>query len=89
MIRLSAFREHCAAMAEAEHKPDCPSLTAKKPYWDPWAPTSDGRGLYWRGPEPPWEPPKCDGCNPQTDRDLFAQMAAEVARYEQGELEDA
>ena len=86
MIRLSTFREHCAAMAKAEHKPDCPALTAKKPYWQAWALTDGGRAMVWRGPEPPWEPPTCDGCNPESDRALFAQMAAEVERYEQGEL---
>ena len=90
MIRLSTFREHCAAMAKAEHKPDCPSLTAKKPHWDCWVVEygADGRpcAMHWRGPEPRWEPPKCDGCNPEADRALFAQMAAEVERYEQGEL---
>ena len=86
MIRLSTFREHCAAMAKAEHKPDCPTLTAKRPHWQAWALTPDGRGMVWRGPAPYWEPPTCDGCNPESDRALFAQMAAEVERYEQGEL---
>jgi hypothetical protein len=84
VIRLNTFREHCLTMAEAEHKPGCPSLTAKKPHWDRWAVEHD-RG----GPEPPWEPPTCDGCNPESDRALFAQMAAEVRAYEQGELTEA
>lgn len=90
MIRLSTFREHCAAMATAEHKPDCPSLTAREPHWDAWAVRYDDDGhpssMAWRGPKPKWEPPTCDGCNPESDRTLFAQMAAEVERYEQGEL---
>ena len=86
MIRLSTFREHCAAMAVADHKPDCPSLTAKKPYWPAWTIAADGMSMRWNGPEPKWEPPPCDGCNPEKDRALFAQMAAEVERYEQGEL---
>lgn len=92
MIRLSTFREHCLAMAAAEHKPDCLSLTAKKPHWDAWDVEHDRDGfparMHWRGREPHWEPPTCDGCNPESDRALFAQMAAEVSAYEQGELNE-
>lgn len=97
MIRLDTFRRHCDEMAVAEHKPDCPSITAKEPYWPMWAPIDDdgnwaersGKpmvGLGWLGPKPKWEPPKCDGCNSEDERALFAQMAREVVNYQQGEL---
>ena len=86
MGHLSTFRAHCEQMATAAHRPDCPTLTAKKPHWQSWALTSDGKGMVWRGPEPRWEPPTCDGCNPESNRALFAQMAAEVECYEQGTL---
>lgn len=73
-------------MAVAEHKPDCPSLTAKKPFWWHFHLSEDGHSMFWRGPEPKWEPPKCDGCNPESDRALFARMAEEVAHYQQETL---
>lgn len=90
MITLKSFREHCQQMAEAEHKPDCPSITAKEPHWDAWIPRYDDKGwpssMVWRGPKPKWEPPTCDGCNSDADRALFARMAAEVEGYQQEAL---
>ena len=89
--RLERYRDHCRRMAEAEHKPECPSLTAVEPYWPPggWVPT-DGEdpmnGLSWIGPKPKWEPPKCDGCNPESDRALFRRLAEEADEYAQGRL---
>jgi hypothetical protein len=87
VIRLDTFRRHCADMATAQHKPDCPSLTAKEPHWDAWAVRYDAQGrpalMLWRGPKPKWEPPTCDGCVTDAERDLFAQMAHEVAVYQE------
>lgn len=80
------FRE----MAEAEHKPDCPSLTAKEPFWSAWAiEMEDGAParMRWRGPRPKWEPPTCDGCNSQGDRDLFSRLASEVESYVEAKQE--
>lgn len=89
--RLDRFRDHCARMATAEHKPECPSLTAREPYWPPggWVATdgkNEANGLSWLGRKPKWEPPKCDGCLTDADRDLFARLADEVDQYQQGEL---
>jgi hypothetical protein len=39
--------------------------------------------MPWRGPKPKWEPPTCDGCVTDAERDLFAQMAHEVAAYQE------
>lgn len=98
MSRLSAFRAHCRDMAEAEHKPDCPRVTAVKPYWPPggWAPIdADGNwhrgvgpigGLGWLGPEPEWSPPPCDGCVSDGDRALWTRLADEVDDYEAGQF---
>ena len=68
MSQLGAFRDHCAHMTTAQHKPECPSLTAVRP-----AALSLDRLT--------WEPPKCDGCVTNAERALFAQMAAEIDDY--------
>jgi hypothetical protein len=73
-------------MAAAEHKPECPMLTAVEPYWPPggWAwtdPSDFMKGLTWLGPKPKWEPPHCAGCNSKADRELFTRMAAEVDEH--------
>lgn len=94
MSSLSAFRDHCRRMAEAEHKPDCPHVTAAEPYWPPggWAPVDhDGNwdnsggpivALGWLGPKPEWSPPACDGCIGADDRALWKRLADEVDDYE-------
>lgn len=92
--RLEAFRDHCRRMAEAEHKPECPMLTAREPWWPPggWVATdgvNEMNGLIWLGPEPEWVPPHCGGCNSADDRALFARLAGEVDAYAQGELSEA
>lgn len=90
--RLPTLRDHFLRMSKAEHLDDCPSITARKPYWPVWAPIDEdgnwcGRSgkpsvaLGWLGPEPKWEPPTCDGCIPQSDRALFARLAGEVDDY--------
>lgn len=82
MSDLTKFRDHAAAMARAEHKPECPSLHPVP--WPPggWVPT-DGEdsmnGLTWIGPPPP--PPECSGCLTDADRALFARLAGEVDAY--------
>lgn len=94
MSDLTRFRDHCREMATAEHKPECPSLTAVEPYWPPggwdliddegdWCARSGkpSTGLGWLGPKPKWEPPTCGGCLTDADRALFAQMAGEVDDY--------
>lgn len=91
MSALTKFRDHCAAMATAEHKPECPSLTARKPPWPPggWVPTDAAnlmRGLTRPGPEPAWVPPTCDGCVTDADRALFGRMASEAATYIDAQL---
>lgn len=93
--RVERYRDHCARMADAQHKPECPSLTAVEPYWPPggwtWTDRADfSKGMSWLGPKPHWEPPKCDGCLTDDERALFAQLAGEADRYIQGDLlEDA
>lgn len=87
MTRIEAFRRHCAEMATADHKPECPSLgPPSRPIWEArW--DDDHRianAMIWRGFTP--APPHCDGCNPAEDRALFARLAAEVEAYQQGEL---
>jgi len=82
MSTLSTFREHCARMATAEHKPECPSL--ERPKWTPWADGDDipQGARVWRAiglVQLP--PPKCDGCVTDADRALFRQMADEVDHY--------
>ena len=83
--RLTTLRDHFQAMSEAEHLPDCPSITARGPFWSAWTPRygPDGipQSLLWRGPKPKWEPPKCDGCVSAEDRALFARLADEVGGY--------
>lgn len=86
MSGLAQFRDHCRRMATAEHVPECPSLTAREPYWPPggWVltdPKDAMAGLTWIGPKPKWEPPTCDGCLSDADRALFARMASEVDEY--------
>lgn len=96
--RLTAFRDHARRMAEAEHKPDCPHVTAVEPYWPPggWAPIdADGNwdvggtgihGLGWLGPKPEWSPPPCDGCITDADRAQWRRLANEVDDYRAGDL---
>jgi len=82
---LERFRDHCRRMVSRHHKPECPSLTAREPYWPPggWIPI-DGdpmKGLQWIGPKPKWEPPTCDGCLADDDRDRFRRLADEIDTY--------
>jgi len=82
---LTKFRDHCRRMADATHKPECPSITARAPYWQAWDLIVDDAGyvssLAWRGPKPHWEPPRCDGCMRDIDRALFCLMADEIDAY--------
>lgn len=95
--RLESFRDHCARMAVAEHKPECPMLTWREPYWPSWIPVYGEDGipaqLKWAGPKPTtgeFVRPTCDGCLTDDDRALFRQLAAEVDTYLDGQLwEDA
>jgi hypothetical protein len=78
MSGLAAFRDHCAAMSTAEHKPECQGA---KPTPSHIEPIIDDEG-YWRGNKRvPEQPPTCQGCNPTKDRALFALLAAEVDDY--------
>jgi hypothetical protein len=97
VTRLTCFRDHAARMAEADHKPDCPHVTAVKPYWPRWGAIDENHewcaktgkpmvGLGWLGPEPPWERPPCDGCVTDDDRALWRRLAAEVDAYVDGDL---
>lgn len=71
---LTRFRDHCRAMSEAEHKPECQSLMTAE--WR-WPPNADMlANPVW------WKPPHCDGCNSEKDRALFARLADEVDEYE-------
>lgn len=83
MSDLTHFRDHCRTMATAEHKPECPSLTAKPP--PRTYPLYDDEGnicaLGINLEAVSWRPPACDGCNPDIDRTLFARLAAEVDDY--------
>lgn len=86
MSDLTTFRDHCRTMAEAQHKPECPSLGPKsRPVWEPVydreAYPDDGipAALRYRGHTPP--PPTCDGCVTDAERALFALLAAEVDGY--------
>lgn len=81
-MSLKRLRDYSRRMAEAEHKDECPSLTAKEPYWSPWVLDEDNGGFTWRGwRKPKWERPRCDGCNPAEDRALFGQIANELNQY--------
>lgn len=84
MSGLTRFRDHCRRMSTAEHKPECPSLTAREPHWDAWILAEDGKSMTWRGPKPPWTPPTCDGCLTDADRALFERLADEVDAYSGG-----
>lgn len=88
-MSLTTLRDHCRRMADAEHKDDCPALTAREPHWDMWAEVvKHGQisGLRWRGPKPKWTPPTCDGCNPAAERALFARIAGEIDDYRGDQL---
>lgn len=93
MSALTAFRDHCRKMAAAEHKPECPSLTAVPP--PRIYPKYDEDGyIYAMGinlEALSWKPPPCDGCLSDADRALFARLAGEVDTYLDGQLtlEDA
>lgn len=65
MSDLGKFRDHCAAMSTADHKPEC---RGQMPIRWGWA-----REIH---PDP-----NCPGCVSDGDRALFAQMAAEVDEY--------
>lgn len=80
MSDLTAFRDHCAAMATAEHKPECkwPNLAAVE------AKNRLQAKFERLFDEPKGTRPRvihCPGCNPQADRELFARLAAEVDDY--------
>ena len=81
MSDLSAFRDHARRMSAALHKPDCPHITARKPYWPMWSLADDGSHMTWNGPEPPWSPPACPGCITDADRALWARLADEADAY--------
>lgn len=86
MSQLDEFRRHCARMATALHKPECPSLgPPSRPVWGTVT-GDDGipSALRWVGNTP--APPSCDGCNSVADRALFARLASEVEQYQQGAL---
>lgn len=79
---LAQYRDHCARMAVAEHKPECPMLTWRRPYFAMWSSVFDAAGeveaLAWNGPPPKSERPTCEGCNTADDRALFTALAAEM-----------
>jgi hypothetical protein len=92
MFRITTQRDYFRQMSTAEHLPECPSVTAREPWWPIWAPVDeDGnwcdrsgkpfQALGWLGPKPKWEPPKCDGCVSPSDRALFARLADEIDAY--------
>lgn len=97
--RIEQLRKHAEKMAGAEHRPDCPHVTAVEPYWPPggWAEIDENgewcahsglacTGLGWLGPKPPWSPPPCDGCVSDDERRSWRQLAAEAAAYADGDL---
>jgi hypothetical protein len=79
-------------MSKSQHLLDCPSITAREPFWDHWTVVSGEDGvpfqMRWNGPKPKWEPPHCDGCLSDDERAWFARLADEVKDYlgEQGTL---
>ncbi len=81
---LDTFRRHARQMVDAEHAPDCPHITARKPFWHAWTLTPDGQSMSWNGPEPKWEPPPCSGCITDEDRAMWARLATEVDRIDGG-----
>jgi hypothetical protein len=62
---LESFRAHCRALAVADHKPECKAKGADRWGWE-----------HWTHPDP-----DCAGCDPQSDRELFARLADEVDSY--------
>ncbi len=80
MSDLTAFRDHAAAMAEARHKPECPSLRKRRPIYGPDYIGENGKvyGSHQVG----WdEPPACPGCVTDEDRALWTRLADEADRY--------
>lgn len=93
MMRLTTLRDYFREMAQSEHLEDCPSVTARESFWQHWALVEGEDGapssMYWRGPKPKWEPPRCDGCLSDEDRAWFARLAVELDGYvgDQGTLD--
>lgn len=82
--KLPTLRDHFLKMAQSEHLLDCPSVTAREPFWNAWiVEYEDGQpvAMRWRGPRPKWEPPRCDGCLSDEQREWFARLAGEVTEY--------
>ena len=84
MSTLTTFRDHCRAMAKAEHRPECAHLRPE-PFWQAWDLINgdDGiaTGMFWRGPKPAWEPAPCDCHLSDDERALFTRLADEVDAY--------
>ncbi len=77
MSDLTVAAAHYRRMAAAEHKPECASLGPKsRPVWDVNYDDGIPSSMRWVGVIIPR--PGCPGCNPQTDRDLFARLADEI-----------
>ena len=82
MSDLRSFRDHAAAMAQAEHFPTCPSLTTppQRPVWDINY-DHEGRPASLSLAGFTAERPTCDGCYPAEHRALWERLAAEVDDY--------
>jgi hypothetical protein len=75
---LRSFGAYCAAMATADHKPDCDGARPTPPQRVPIIDT-EGRWAGWR--QNPARPPTCPGCVSDLDRARWALLAAEVHDY--------
>lgn len=73
MSSLTSFRDHCRAMSEAEHTPECEDLLKR---WSDRKATS-----RWFAVPDPGPRPECSGCVSAADQALFARLAAEVDDY--------
>lgn len=80
--RLERYRDHCRAMATAEHRPECPWSNPEKAERENkprpvWRLSDDGHGLVWGGMTAPVHEP-CDGCITDAERVMWAAMADEA-----------
>lgn len=67
MSDLTTFRDHCRAMSDAKHRPECFTLAPQGNQW-------------WFGKRIPIAY-CCEGCVTDADRALFARLADEVDGY--------
>ena len=81
MSTLTTFRDHCRAMADGGHSPDCLVMTEKaRSNWGYFRMFREWPEVW--GEQPTGPPTLCGGgCVNSADRELFARLADEVDAY--------